>query len=231
MSDSRYISRSGSRVEAKRRKKAARSNKIYRILAAVLIIAGLGILGYSFSERLVFAYRQNQLRSDFEATAGFRNLFEEPPEKIEITEWQPMMLIIPAIDVELVVQGGVDVFDMGLLEKGPVHFQMSDLPSSESGNVAFAGHRRNNIFIDLDLLEEGDEIYLDIQDGYRFIYQVEWVKVVCQFDWEPIYSTDYPAITLQTCEPRHVLDPIYRLMARGRLVDVIEIPAGPPGAD
>jgi len=107
---------------------------------------------------------------------------------------------------------------------------MSDLPSSERGNVAFAGHRagRWNFFLDIDQLEEGDEIYLDVEDGYRFIYEVEWVEVFDKYDWEPIWSTDYPAITLQTCEPKHVSNPDYRLMARGRLVEVVEIPFEAP---
>ncbi len=226
MGASRRIYSSGSRSESRRKKRADGKNKVYRILAAVLIVAGLGVLGYTGFERLMVSQRQQQLQEDFERTAGFRNIFKEPPEMIEITEWQPMKLIIPAIDVELVAVGGGDVFDEQLLDQGPTHFQMSDLPSTEGGNVAFAGHRagRWNFFLDIDKLEEGDEIYLDVEDGYRFIYEVEWVEVFGKYDWEPIHSTDYPAITLQTCEPPHVSNPDYRLMARGKLVDVKDIP-------
>jgi len=132
--------------------------------------------------------------------------------------------------VELAAVGGGDVFDEELLDQGPTHFQMSDLPNTEMGNVAFAGHRagRWNFFLNIDKLEEGDKIYLDVEDGYRFIYEVEWVEVFGKYDWEPIHSTEYPAITLQTCEPPHVSNPDYRLMARGRLVEVKEIPASAP---
>ena len=235
MGDSRSYDSGISRRESRRRKKAAARARFYRIAAALLVVAGIGILAYTGLERYLVGYRQDQLMEEFERTAGFRNVFEAPqleapPDVIEICEWQPMRLIIPAIDVELVAVGGGDVFDKDLLDQGPTHFQMSDLPSSERGNVAFAGHRagRWNFFLDIDQLEEGDEIYLDVEDGYRFIYEVEWVEVFDKYDWEPIWSTDYPAITLQTCEPKHVSNPDYRLMARGRLVEVVEIPFGAP---
>ncbi len=240
MGASRNIYSSGSRSEKRRKKKAAGMTMFYRILAVILIVAGLGVLGYTGYERLMVSQRQQQLREEYERTAGFRNLFEEPPEVIEITEWQPMMLIIPAIDLELAAVGGGDVFDESLLDQGPTHFNdltdrgipsAGDLPNTREGNVSFAGHRagRWNFFLDINKLEEGDEIYLDaMEDGYRFIYEVEWVEVFDKYDWDPIRSTDYPAITLQTCEPPHVSNPDYRLMARGKLVDVITIPVEAP---
>ena len=225
MGDSRRVIRSSSRKDSRRKEKAVRTARIYKVLAAVLILAGVGILGYTGYEQMMVDYRQEQLREDFEAKAGFRRLFEDKPEEIVIEEWQPMRLIIPSLDVDLVTMGGGDVFDEDLLDQGPTHFQMSDLPSTEGGNVAFAGHRagRWNFFLDIDQLEEGDEIHLEVEDGYRFIYEVEWVEVFGKFDWEPIHSTDYPAITLQTCEPKHVSDPDYRLMARGKLTEVEDI--------
>ncbi len=212
-----------SRREMRRSQKAARAVKIYRTLAIILIAAGLGVFGYTGFEYLSVQYRQAQLRKEFEATAGFRNLVEEI-ESVTIAKWKPMRLIAPSIGMDLMAVGGGDVFDKALLDQGPTHFQMSDLPSTKGGNVAFAGHRagRWNFFLDIDKLEEGDEIYLEV-DGYRFIYHVEWVKVFDKHDWEPINSTEYPAITLQTCEPPHVVNPDYRLMARGRLYDVERI--------
>lgn len=222
--------RSGSRSERRNKKKVTGMAKIYKVLAVILIVAGLGVIGYTYLEEYLVNYQQEQMKEEFEATAGFNRVFEDEPEKIAIDEWQPMRLIIPAIDVDLVAQGGGDVYDEELLDKGPTHFQMSDLPSNEKGNVVFAGHRagRWNFFLDIDQLEEGDEIYLDVEDGYRFIYEVEWVEVFDKYDWEPIYSTDYPAITLQTCEPKHVSNPDYRLMARGKLREVVEIPVEAP---
>ncbi|MGM0653189.1 MAG: sortase [Bacillota bacterium] len=222
-----------SRKERRHLKKNSSKARIFRILAAILIIIGLGVLGFAGFQEIMVNHRQAQLREDFEATAGFRNIeMESEPEEVVIDEWKPMRLIIPAIDIDLVAVGGGDVFDKALLDQGPTHFQMSDLPSTEGGNVAFAGHRagRWNFFLDLDQLEEGDEIYLDV-DGYRFIYKVEWVEVFDKYDWSPINSTDYPAITLQTCEPKHVSNPDWRLMTRGRLDEVIYSPVEAPEAN
>ena len=221
-----------SRKDKQKKKKPGGSNRFYRMAATVLIIAGLGILGYTGAQHLLVIYRQNQLREAYEATAGFRNIEREEESEEEIVvidEWEPMRLVIPAIDTDLMTVGGGDVFDKKLLDQGPTHFQMSDLPSTEGGNVAFAGHRagRWNFFLDLDKLEEGDDIYLDVA-GYRFHYKVEWVRVFDKYDWSPIYSTDYPAITLQTCEPPHVSNPDYRLMVRGALVEVVPAPVEAP---
>ncbi len=220
-----------SRKEVRRREKAVARSRVYRWLAAVLIIIGLGILSFTVFQRMMVNYQQAKLRDAYEATAGFVHL-DRAPETIIIEEWQPMRLIIPAINVDLVAVGGGDVFDKALLDIGPTHFQMSDLPSTEGGNVAFAGHRagRWNFFLDIDQLEEGDEIYLDVS-GYRFIYHVEWVKVFDKYDWGPIDTTEYPAITLQTCEPKHVSNPDYRLMARGVLDRVVNVPVEAPEAN
>ncbi len=223
----------GSRKELRKKKKATGKAKIFRTVAAILIIVGLGVLGFTVFQQVMVNYRQAQLRDAYEATAGFSHINQDQkPEEVIIDEWQPMRLIIPSIDVDLVAVGGGDVFDKALLDQGPTHFQMSDLPRTDGGNVAFAGHRagRWNFFLDLDQLEEGDEIYLDV-DGYRFIYRVEWVEVFDKYDWGPINTTDYAAITLQTCEPKHVSNPDLRLMARGKLDDVIYAPVEAPEAN
>jgi len=234
-----------SRKEIRQKKKASGMAKMYRLLAIILIIAGLVILGFDSYEWVKVRYAQKQLRQAYETSAGFKHIINESNE-VTITEWQPMRLIIPAINVDLICHGGGDVFDRSLLDKGPTHFQMSDLPSTERGNVAFAGHRAGkwNFFLDIDQLTEGDEIYLDVA-GYRFIYTVEWVKVfhetewsalVRDFDrlvdyfghdriiWTELDASDYPAITLQTCEPKHVAGTKYRLIARGAFREVASIP-------
>lgn len=223
----------GSRKELRQKRKASGKARVFRLVAAVLIVIGLGVLGFAGFQQFMVNHRQAQLRDEYEATAGFSHInTDQRVEHVAIDEWQPMRLIIPSIDVDLVAVGGGDVFDRALLDQGPTHFQMSDLPSTDGGNVAFAGHRagRWNFFLDIDQLNEGDEIYLDV-DGYRFIYLVEWVEVFGKYDWGPINTTDYPAITLQTCEPKHVSNPDYRLMARGKLDEVIYAPVEAPEAN
>ena len=193
-----------------------RISKAGRWIGIILIGCGLALLGYFLYQKLQVAYDQYQLRKAYEDT--FYNIPNDSDafDHVVITERQPMRIIIPVIDVDLVVQIG-DVFDMGLLDKGPVHFQMSDMPSTDSGNVAIAAHRgsRWGFFTDLDQLEADDEIYLDVE-GYRFVYQTEWVRIVQPDDWSVIDSTEYPTLTLQTCHPKNVRG-THRLIVRAAL--------------
>lgn len=193
--------------------------KIWQWLGLLLIGCGLVLLGYTVYEKVRAAYYQQQLQRAYEETFYKIPDSSDAFDHVVITERQPMRIIIPKINVDLVVQIG-DVFDMDLLDKGPVHFQMSDLPSTESGNVAIAAHRGSywGFFTDLDQLKQEDEIYLDVE-GYRFMYQTEWVKIVEPDDWSVIDSTDYPALTLQTCHPKNVRG-THRLIVRARLASV-----------
>lgn len=198
-------------------------SKVWQWIGVLLIGCGLALLGYFIYQKTQLAYYQYQLKKAYKETfyeiPGSSDTFDH----IVITERQLMRIIIPKIDVDLVVQIG-DVFDMVLLDKGPVHFQMSDLPNTESGNVAIAAHRGSywGFFTDLDQLIEGDEIYLDVE-GYRFIYRTEWVKIVQPDDWSVIDSTDYPALTLQTCHPKNVRG-THRLIVRAMLDTVTRAP-------
>ncbi len=185
-----------------------------------IILIGLGIFGY---HRLSVIVRQSQLRAAYEESLALISEEVLIPEEVYISEWNLARIIIPKIDVDLIMLGGVDVFDLDNLEKGPVHFQMSDLPSTESGNVAIAG--RWQFFADIDDLVEGDEIYLDAA-GYRFIYEVVWKEVVDKYDWVAIDTTEHPSITLQTSYPIDYSErePDYRLNIRGVLREVVKAP-------
>jgi LPXTG-site transpeptidase (sortase) family protein len=200
--------------------------RFLNITGAVLIAGGLILLGYYGYLKAVVLYNQYQLKQ------AYRESFLEIPDAAEpfrrviLSEWLPTRLQIPKIGVDLMVIGGAgtDVFDETLLDKAPVHFQMSDLPGTEPGNVAIAGHRgsRWGFFTDLDRLEAGDLLYLDTA-GYRFTYVVEWVRIVDPYEWSVIESTDYPALTLQTCEPK-TGPSTHRLIVRGALEEVVPAP-------
>ncbi|SDZ08393.1 class E sortase [Tindallia californiensis] len=135
---------------------------------------------------------------------------------IELKDWEPMRMKIPVLDFDMeVVNGGV--FDEELLRKAPVHFEMSDLPGTEKGNTAFAAHRRGSyaFFRDLDELNPGDQIILETET-HRFVYEMAWLKIVDPYDWSVIDSTEKPALTLQTCEPKNHPG-THRLIARAYL--------------
>ena len=195
--------------------KKGKATKYLRWLGIALIVCGVGLLGYHLYEKLRISNYQKQLHKNFDDLA-FELPGDETFDNVVITEKQPMRLVIPKINVDLIVQVG-DVYDDALQDRGPVHFENSALPSTESGNVAVAGHRGSywGFFTDLDQLESGDQLYIDVE-GYRFIYQTEWIRIVEPDAWEVIDPTEYPALTLQTCHPKNVRG-THRLIVRARL--------------
>jgi len=216
------------------------AKRIMVFFIAAIIFASIVVLYNQGPQWLINYYKPVETVDSYEQVDEFLNengnkgiVYEIIEGDIKIENWQPMQLIIPAINVDLITVGGGSVFDKALLDKGPTHFNdlssmglnvLGDLPNTERGNVAFAGYRagRWNFFLNLDKLEEGDEIYLDVA-GYRFVYSVEWIKIVDRYDWEPLETTDTPVITLQTGEPPHVANPDSRLMVRGSLVQVLRV--------
>ncbi len=175
----------------------------------------------------------------------------EPVEKeVALEEWAPMRLIIPAIDLDIEVASDSHSYDpdqvgeepwhfstedynhwirelMALLNEGPVHYQFSALPGTEDGNVVIAGHSPSPWyhFYDLDRLEEGDRVYLETA-GFLFVYRVSGYEIVDKYNWDPLFETDYPALTFQTCHPKDYegFDHPERLMVRAELKEVYHFP-------
>jgi len=135
---------------------------------------------------------------------------------VNISEPSSMRIAIPAIDIDLPVIFG-DVYSSDLLKEAPVHYEMSALPGTGAGNVAIAGHRASDLghFTYLDKLKTRDAIYLEIA-GYCLEYSVEWIRIIEPDDWSVVEPTDYPAVTLTTCEPLSGPS-THRLVVRGRL--------------
>ncbi len=87
----------------------------------------------------------------------------------------------------------------------------------EKGNVALAGHR-DGFFRRLGRLHAHDLIRVVTPDG-RFLYRVEWTRIVRPDRVGLIGRTRGPAITLVTCYPFAWLGPApERFVVRARLV-------------
>ncbi len=190
----------------------------------LLIVGGLVLLGYplvssSPPEEEAASAQGSGGGVEQDSSAGEESLAGESPRGeggFTLEEWQPMRLIVPTVDLDMeVITGGV--FNEELLRKAPVHFEMSDLPSTEAGNVAVAAHRRGEaaFFRELDSLRPGDFIYLEVY-GHVLVYRVVWNRIVEANDWSVIDSTPYPALTLQTCEPKDS-PATHRLIVRANL--------------
>jgi len=159
-----------------------------RLIAPVLVFAGLLILGYSF------------LIGDPFATAALFS--SDPPNnstlKLSIPEMQRVR--------EVPVYDGRTT-DEAALHDGTLHISETGFPWQPGANVYIAGHRLGFpgtksylVFWDLNKLEKGDEVVLSDANGTLYTYEVFKKFVVDPSDWhvtQPVAG--HSVVTLQTC--------------------------------
>ena len=126
----------------------------------LMILAGLGLVGYSF------------LMGDPLATAAIFG--KEPPESGDLSLTVPEMRRVDEIPV---YTGPAN--DEGALHDGTLHVDSTGFPWQEGSNVYIAGHRMGFpgtssflVFNDLNRLASGDEVVLTDAEGTRYTYQV-----------------------------------------------------------
>lgn len=189
---------SGSRLSRARERRLSR---ILRFVGWALIGAGFLVIAFILYELLatglVTARYQRDLREDLALDLGRALPGEQQPP---LVPGQAVgILRIPEIGLDMAVVEGVAPDD---LKKGPGHYPGTPLPGAE-GNVGIAGHRTTYArpFWALDRLDAGDRVYLDTRQG-RFIYEVEWTRVVAPHQVEVLDPTGAPSLTLTTCHPK-----------------------------
>ncbi|MGB1723776.1 MAG: class E sortase [Ilumatobacteraceae bacterium] len=129
-------------------------------------------------------------------------LVKESAEAALLEVGEPLgVLRIPAIDVDLVVVGGVGTEE---LKMGPGHYPGTALPGG-LGNAAFAGHRTTYgaPFLDVDRLQAGDVIEFARGDDI-WVYEVTGTQIVSPTDAH-VLLTENPlesVLTLTSCHPK-----------------------------
>jgi len=89
------------------------------------------------------------------------------------------------------------------IDNGPSHWPGTAMPG-QLGNTVIAGHRTTNTrpFLDLDLVQPGDELIFTMLTGERFVYTLDNVQIV---DANALHIVDqsygYRA-TLFACHPK-----------------------------
>jgi sortase A len=173
---------------------------VLRFVASVMMVsgtlliadAGITLLWQEPVSAFVASRHQHELKT----------AFFDPPRRV--IRRQPLegdsiaRLEIPAIDVtDYVVEGT----DLDSLRKGPGHYPETPLPG-ERGTTAIAGHRTTYgaPFRDIDDLDRGDRIVVDMPDG-RFVYRVEESKIVDDQDLSVLEPVGYRRLMLSACHP------------------------------
>jgi sortase A len=173
---------------------------VLRFAASVMMVSG-ALLITDAAVTLLWQEPVSAFVADRQQEQLKEALFDPPPRVIRR---QPLKgdaiakLEIPAIGVsEYVVEGT----DTASLRKGPGHYPETPLPG-EPGTTAVAGHRTTYgaPFRNLDELERGERIVLDMPDG-RFVYRVERVKIVDDQDLSVLDPVGYKRLMLSACHP------------------------------
>jgi len=199
------------------RKKQTGARRIISIVALILVITGLGLVVHS----LLLGEDSLVRRAVSTATEGEEIAASAPKEK---TLW----LTVP----KMARVEDLPVYDApwdseAALDASASHLDSSGFPWQDDANVYISGHRMGFpgtssflVFYDLDVLEEGDEIFLTDSDGTRYTYKVFTQYVSDPYDWSPTEPVSGENIvTLQTCT---LPDYTQRLIVQGELVETTE---------
>ena len=159
-----------------------------RLIAPVLIVAGLLIIGYSF------------LIGDPFATAAL--FTTDAPKNSTLKLTVPEMQRVKDVPVYDGPAG-----DEAALHDGALHLSSTGFPWQRGANVYIAGHRLGFpgtksylVFWDLNSLKNGDKVILTDANGTRYTYEVFKKFVVEPGDvhvTQPVAGKN--VVTLQTC--------------------------------
>lgn len=193
---------------------------IIRIIGAVLIVAGVSVIGTVLGMRLWADHKQKQMITDFQKTienqdkAVSKNANTDNSTPTAVEGGAIGILTIPKIDLKVAVGEGVD---MGTLKYAVGHFEGTAMPGKK-GNFCVAGHRSytySEYFNRLDEVNKGDEISIQTKTG-TFNYKVYDKTVVTPDHTEVLNSTTDATMTLVTCTPIRVAT--HRLIIKAKLI-------------
>jgi sortase A len=176
-------------------------------LSVVLLLGGLGLVGYPFATNIWQDRLQDKLGDRLtspQLEQAYRDGQVETGDSLTRVR-------IPALDVDVVVVEGITP---SALRAGAGHYPQTPLPC-EAGNMAIAGHRTTygKPFGNIDRLKTGDLIEVTTPIG-GCVYQVSRPPfVVPPTDISVLDPTPERSITLTTCHPRG--SAAERLIVRG----------------
>ena len=166
------------------------------IISAILIIAGMAIVGFSVVQKVEMKANSGsyvlpelvfQNRTALHTSA---NKFV-PPKRGDFLG----TLAIPALSTTLPIYEGTE---NSQLKKGVGHFEGSVLPGIQDNSV-LAGHR-DSVFSQLGKLKIGQLLIVDTQKG-EFTYRINKFRIVKADDRTVIVPTENAVLTLSTCYP------------------------------
>lgn len=186
-----------------------------RLFTLILVLAGLGLVGYA----LVLGEDPLIQRAVENATTS-EELAASAPKDTTLQLTIPKMARVEDL---LVYDAPWD--DEAAIDASAAHLDSSGFPWQEGANVYIFAHRMGFpgtnsflVFYDLDVLENGDEVFLTDAEGTRYTYEVFEQFVTDPYDWGPTEPEAGKSIlTLQTCT---LPDYTQRLIVQAELTKV-----------
>ena len=168
-----------------------------RLFTLILVLAGLGLVGYA----LVLGEDPMIQRAVENATTS-EELAASAPKDTTLQLTIPKMARVEDLPVY-----DAPWDDEAAIDASAAHLDSSGFPWQEGANVYIFAHRMGFpgtnsflVFYDLDVLENGDEVFLTDAEGTRYTYEVFEQFVTDPYDWGPTEPEAGKSIlTLQTC--------------------------------
>jgi sortase A len=182
-----------------------------RALSLLLVLVGIGLLGYVGSEYWAMYRSQQTLEAEWERQAAGVNTAGQAklaPDQM-LTR-----VVIPKIGMDAIVVEGASRKD---LSAGPGHMKETAMPG-EPGNAVITAHR-DTFFRHIYELNKGDQIQVR-RNGRNFTFEVTGKKIVMPEDVSVIKPTTDARLTLITCYPTYYIGPApQRLVVFSRLIE------------
>lgn len=174
-----------------------------RGLAILLLIVGLGFIGYSGYQIWDTKQEQQAALEEVErifAQASKDFVFDEVGKEVQFDADvgdKIGKLLIPKIDANLPIVEGVDEKE---LKQGVGHYSGTSFPM-QPGQIVLSGHR-DTVFRRMAEIELGDELIVQMPYG-EVTYIIEETEIVSADDLTVIRPEDYDeeVLTLTTCYP------------------------------
>src|ERR687898_1099266 len=203
------------RKQYRRLRRRRRARRRFSRILLVVVVAGLGLLGYS----LLLGEDALVPRAVESATQG-EELAASAPKDTTLQLTIPTMARVEDLPVY-----DAPWDDEAAIDASAAHLDSSGFPWQDGANVYIAGHRMGFpgtrsflVFYDLDVLEDGDEVFLTDADGTRYTYEVFEQFVTDPYDWGPTEpEANKSILTLQTCT---LPDYTQRLIVQAELTKV-----------
>src|SRR5579859_204422 len=182
-----------------------------RSVSLLLILLGVGLLGYVASEYWGMYRSQQRLEAEWERQAATANA---PGQAVIPPDQMLTRVVVPKIGLDAIVVEGASRKE---LSEGPGHMKETAMPG-ETGNAVITAHR-DTFFRHIYELVKGDHIHVR-RAGRVFTYEVTAKKIVMPDDVSVIRQTPDPQLTLITCYPVYYIGPApKRLVVSSKLID------------